>query len=95
MVHIRWDKFVSAFPVLSDDTAVFCTGVIVKYLVIHCMAMGPETFHEPIVGGNAMPVVTGLEKFDENGIGVAVVCYHHILIAAARLYREATHVICE
>ena len=73
-VHVRWDKLVSAFPVLSDDTAVLCTGFIVEYLMIHCMTTGSETLHEPIVGGNTMPVVMGLERFDENGIGVAVVC---------------------
>ena len=73
-VHVRWDKLVSAFPVLSDDMAVFCTGFIVEYLVIHCMTTGSETLHEPIVGRIVMPVVTGLERFDENSIGVAVVC---------------------
>ena len=73
-VHIRWDKLVSAFPILSDNTVVLCTGFIVKNLVIYCMAACLEALHDSVVSGNAVPVVMGLEGLDENDIGIAVVC---------------------
>jgi hypothetical protein len=40
-------------------------------------------------------VVAGLEGFGEDGVGIAVIGQHNVLITASRTDREATHVISE
>ena len=86
---------VGAVPIFSDDSTVFCTGFVVQNLVVNCVGTCCEATHEFIVGWNAVSVVAGLEGFDEDGVGVTVVGQHEVLVAAARPYVEASHVVHE
>ena len=75
-VHVGGDELVGAVPIFSDDSTVFCTGFVVQNLVVNCVGTCCEVTHELIVGWNAVSVVAGLEGFNEDGIGVTVVCQH-------------------
>ena len=94
-MNVRRYKLVGSFPILGDGADLFCPGFVVKHLVTHSVTACLETGHKARVGWDAESVVAGLEGFGEDGIGIAVIGKHDVLIAAARTDREATHVICE
>ena len=75
-MHVWGDELVCAFPVVSDDSTVLCTGFVVQNLVVNCVGTCCEATHEFIVGWNAVSVMEGLEGFNEDGVGVTVVCQH-------------------
>ena len=53
-----------------------------------------EAGHDAGVSGDAVAIFSCLEGFDEDGVGVTVVCYHEVLIAVAGADREAPCVVC-
>jgi len=63
-----------AFPYVCDGFDVGCAGFIVKYLCIHFDAPCLETFHDGIIGWDAMLV--------QDYISCIVVCKHNVLVAA-------------
>jgi hypothetical protein len=73
-MDVRGDKLIGGFPILSDCTDVFSTDFVVQDLMIDSVAAGLETRHDARVGWDTMAVVSGLEGFHKDGIGVAVVC---------------------
>ena len=94
-MHVWGDELVCAFPVVGDDSTVFSTGFVVQYLVVDGVGLCCELTHELVVGRDTVSVLAGLEGLDQDGVGVTVVGKHEVLVAAARPYREATHVIGE
>ena len=94
-MYVRRYELVGSSPILGDGADVFCAGFVVEHLVIHSVAACLETGHKTRVGWDAVSVVARLEGFDEDGIGVAVIGQHDVLIAAAQTDREAAHVVCE
>jgi hypothetical protein len=93
-VDIGWHELVSCVPSLGDGSAVVGTGFVVEYLVLDFVAFGVEASHDAPVCGYPMAVVAGLEGFHENGVGVAVVGQHDVLVATARACGESAHVVC-
>ena len=53
-----------------------------------------EAGHDMGVGRDAVAVFLYLEGLDEYGVGVAVVCDHQVLVAAAGADWEASCVVC-
>jgi hypothetical protein len=94
-MHVGGDELVGAVPVFSDDSTVFSTGFVVQNLVVNGVCPCCKSSHEVVVGWDAVSVVAGLEGFDEDGVGVTVVGQHEVLVAAARPYGEASHVVRE
>ena len=82
-VDIWRDKKVFAVPVFFDDVSVFGAGLIVEDLGSDGVFARLETVHDGVVGSNLVFVLAGLEGGLEDGVGVAVVGNHDILIAAA------------
>ena len=66
------NELLCALPVFGDYTAVFNAGFIVKDLVFNDVAALLEPGHDTGVVGDAVAVVLGLKRFDEDDIGVAV-----------------------
>ena len=94
-VDVGWNQLVGAVPFFCDDTAVFGTCLGVEYLMIDGVAEVFKALHDAVVCWNPVPVVTGLERLNKNGIRVAVVSQHDVLVTTARSYREPTHVVSE
>ena len=94
-INIRGYELVGAVPVSSDDLAIFCTSIVVEDLVFNKVAMVLERGHDAGVGGDVVGVVFGLEGFDKDKVGVAVIGEHDVLVAAVRTDGEAAHVIGE
>ena len=57
------------------------------------MAASLEAGHDAGVGGDAVAVFLCLEGLDEDGVFIAVIGHHQVLIAAAVADGEAAHVI--
>ena len=58
------------------------------------MAIILERHNDAVVHRDVVSVVPGLEGFDQNYIGVDVVCQHKVVVAAAVSDVEADHVVC-
>ena len=93
-VDIWRDEKVSAVPVFLDDAFVFGTGFVVEDLGSDGVSARLETVHDGVVGGNLVFVLAGLEGGLEDGVGVAVVGDHDVLIAATGADGEASGVVC-
>ena len=93
-VDIWRDKKVIAVPVFFDDAFVFGTGFVVKDLGSDGVPAHLEAVHAGVVGGDAVLVLASLEIGLEDGVGVAVVGNHDVLIAAAGTDGEASGVLC-
>ena len=46
------------------------------------MSSGVETLHDGIVRFNAVLVLAGFERGVQNGVGIAMIRYHNVLVAA-------------
>ena len=42
-----------------------------------------EALHYDVIGGDAVAIVFGLERLDQDCDAVAVVCEHYVLVAAS------------
>ena len=94
-MEVGGNELVDAVPVFGDDLAIFCTGLIVEDLVFGNVAALLELGHDAGVGGDAVVVVFGLEGFDEDDVGAAVVGEHDVLVATGRTDGETAHAIGE
>ena len=92
-MHVWGTNLVSALPGFDDDLVVEGAGLVAKDLVFDNVVTALETLHDVFVGRDVMAIVAALEGFDENSVGVAMVSQHDVLVAAARVDREAIHVI--
>ena len=61
MVHVWWEFSMCAFPYVCDGLDVGCTGFVVDDLRVHFNATCLETFHDGVVGWDAMVVRFGLK----------------------------------
>ena len=84
---------VGAVPVLLDDAAVFCAGFVVKHLGGDGMTQRFEKLHDGDVSSNAVFIIASLEGGLEDGVGVAVLGDHDVLIVTAGTDREPTSVV--
>ena len=75
-------------------SAVFLDRFIIKDLVVDDVAASLEAGHDAGVGRDAVVVFLCMEGLYEYGVGVAVVCNHQVLVAAAGEYWEASCVVC-
>ena len=74
---------VCGFSDVSDMLAVFLARFVVEDLVVYDVAASLEAGHDTGVGRDAVAVFPCLEGIDEDGVGVAVVSNHEVLVAAA------------
>ena len=84
---------VSGFPDVGDVSALFLARFVIEDLVVDDMAASLEAGHETGVGRDAVAVFLCLERIDEDGVGVAVVGDHQVLVAAAGVDWEASFVV--
>ena len=71
-------------PNVGDVAAVFLAGFVVEYLVVYGVAASLEACYDAGVGGYAVAVLSCLEGLNEDGVCIAVVGHHQVLVAAAR-----------
>ena len=85
---------VSGCPDVGDVLAVFLARFVIEDLVVDDVAASLEAGNDAGVGRDAVTVFPYLEGLDEYGVGVAVVCDHQVLVAAAGADWEASCVVC-
>ena len=93
-VDVWRDNLELADPLVLYGQLVGLAGLVVEYLEVNSVAAILEMRHDAVVCRDAVSVMTGLEGFDQNGIGVDVVHQHNIVVATEVADREAAHVIC-
>ena len=81
-------------PLFRDDTMILSADFIINNLEVDPVAALLEAGHNLVVGGNEMVVALILEGFDVDGVVVALVSDHDVLIPTAREDRETAHIIC-
>ena len=87
-------QLVCGCPDVGDVSAVFLAGFVVEDLVVDDVTVSLEADRDASVGRYAVTVFLCLEGLDENGVCVAVVGDHQVLVAAAGADWEASCVIC-
>ena len=75
-------------------SAVFLARFVVEDLVFYDVAVSLEAGNDTGVGRDAVAVFLCLEGIDYDGVGVAVVGDHEVLVAAAGADWEASCVVC-
>ena len=85
---------VSGCPDFGDVSEVFLARFVIEDLVVDDVAASLEAGHDAGAGRYSVTVLPCLEGLDECGIGVAVVCDHQVLVAAAGADWEASCVVC-
>ena len=85
---------VSGFPDAGDVSSVLLACLIIEELVVDDVTVSLEVGHDAGVGRYVVAVFSCLEGLDEDGVGVAVVGDHQVLVATAGAYGEASCVFC-
>ena len=78
---------------VGDVPAVFLSGFVVEDLVVDDVTTILEAGHDASVGRYAVTVFSCLEGLDEDGVCIAMVGHHQILVAAAGADGEAACVV--
>ena len=86
-------QLVCGCPDVGDVSAVFLAGFFVEDLVVDDVTASLEAGHDASVGRYAVAVFSCLEGLDEDGVCIAVVGHHQVLIAAAGADGEASCVV--
>ena len=86
-------QLVCSRPYVGDVAAVFLAGFVVEDLMIDDVAASLEAGHDAGVGKYAVMVYSCLEGLDEDGVCVAEISYHQVLIVAAGADGEAACVV--
>ena len=92
-MYIWGHKLERAAPRVLDGQFEDLAGLVVQDLQVYSVASLFETRHDAVVCRNAMAVLSRLEWFNQDGVGVNVVSQHYAVIATARADGEATHVV--
>ena len=87
-------QLVCGCPDVGGVSAIFLAGFVVDDLVVDDVTTSLEAGDDASVGRYAVAVLSYLEGLDEDGVGVAVVVDHHVLVAAAGADWEAYCVVC-
>ena len=74
---------VSGCPDVGDVSAVFLARFVIEDLVVNDVTASLEAGHDAGVGQDAVVVFPCLEGLGEDGVGIAVVGDHQVLVAAA------------
>ena len=80
-------------PFFSDDMKMVSAGFIINNLEVDPVAALLEVVHNIFVGRYSMAVALRLGVFDVDGIDVAVVVDHDVLIPTAILDGKMAHII--
>ena len=75
-VDIGGHELVCGLPDVSDVATVLLAGFVVEDLVVNDVAARLEAGHDAGVGRDTVAVLAGLEGFNEDGVGVAMVGDH-------------------
>ena len=76
-------QLVCISPDVGDVSAVFLSGFIVEDLVVDDVTTSLEAGHNVSVVRYAVAVFSCLEGLDEDGVCIAVVGHHQVLVATA------------
>ena len=87
-------QFVCGCPDVGDVSAVLLACFVIEDLVVYDMTASLEAGHDAGVGRDAVAVFSCLEGLDEDGVCVAVIGDHQVLVAAAGADGEASCVVC-
>ena len=93
-MDVGGNQLVCSRPDVGDVEAVLLAGFVVEDLMIDDVAASLEAGHDAGVGRYAVAVFSCLEGLDEDGVCIAVVGHHQVLIAAAGADGEASCVVC-
>ena len=94
MIYVRGYQLVCGFPDVGDVLAILLAGFVVEELVVDDVTASLEAGHDASVGRYTVAVLSFLEGIDEDGVGVAVVGDHQVLVAAAGADWKASCGIC-
>ena len=92
-MDIEGYQLVCSPPYVGDVAALFLAGFVVEDLMINDVAARLEAGHDAGVGRYAVAVFSCLEGLDEDGVCIAMVGHHQILVAAAGADGEAACVV--
>ena len=87
-------QLVCGCPDVGDVSSVFLACFVIEDLVVDDVPASLEASHDASVGRYAVAVFSFLEGLDEDGIFIAVVDHHQVLVAAAGADWEASCVVC-
>ena len=93
-VDVRGYQLVCGCPDVGDVSALFLACFVIEDLVVDDVTASLEAGHDASVGRYAVAVFSCLEGLNEDGVCVAVVGDHQVLVAAAGADWEASCFVC-
>ena len=94
MMDIGGYQLVCGCPDVVDVSAVFLASFVFEDLVVDDVTASLEAGHDASVGSYVVAVFSCLEGLDEDGVCIAVVGDHQVLVAATGADGEASCVVC-
>ena len=67
---------VCGLPDVGDVAAVFLAGFVIEDLVLDDVAFSLEAGHNAGVSGNAVSIFSCMERFNEDGVCIAMIRHH-------------------
>ena len=92
-VYIGGHELVCGLPDVSDVATVLLACFIFEDLIVYDVAAHLEAGHDAGLCGDTVAILGGLEGFDEDDVGVAMVGDHEVLVAAEGAEWEAARVV--
>ena len=92
-MEIGGNELVCGLPDVSDVATVLLAGFVVEDLVVNDVAALLEAGHDARVCGDTVAILAGLEGFNKDDVGVAMVSNHEVLVATAGAEWEAAYVV--
>ena len=92
-VDVRRNELEPSLPIFLDNVFVLIDGFVVEDLNINVVTAGLKSCYNGIVGGDAMCVLFGHKGGFQDGVGVAMIGNHDLLIAVTRSNGEAPSVV--
>ena len=92
-MHVGRNKLIRSSPFDFDDVFVRRAYFVVEDLKVNFMAAGAETSHDGVVSHNTVLVFFSLEGSEKDGVGIAMIGSHDVLVATARLNWKAASIV--
>ncbi len=93
LVHVWQHELESNAQLHGDDLFVGLADLVAQYLEVDIEGMGFDARHDVVVCHTPVPVLSYLERAHKDGIGVAMVCHHHILVARTTVHWKPANIV--
>ena len=90
VIYIWRHELIGYFPFLLNNKLVLCANLITEDLEINLVTANAKLMHDGVIGCYAIIAFLGLERADKDGVGLAKIGSHDVLVSTVWADGEAT-----